>query len=135
MKIFNIEDLYISTKLSFLNSIRFNSVSYSIFNHLCINKNKRNRFSKSFIQDIKLLEKHFENEISAIFEKPLLFKKLLKLNFSNHDGISDSINECLKYYKSKTMKQWLVNVTKPNFIRDNEEFQELMQYLIIEGYS
>jgi hypothetical protein len=135
LKIFNIEDLYISTKLSFLNSIRFNSVSYSIFNHLCINKNKRNRFSKSFIQDIKLLEKHFENEISAIFEKPLLFKKLLKLNFSNHDGISDSINECLKYYKSKTMKQWLVNVTKPNFIRDDEEFQELMQYLIIEGYS
>ena len=27
----------------------------------------------------------------------------------------------LKYYKSKTMKQWLVNVTKPNFIRDDEE--------------
>ena len=33
------------------------------------------------------------------------------------------------------MKQWLVNVTKPNFIREDEEFQELMQYLIIEGYS
>ena len=87
------------------------------------------------MQDIYLLENHFENEISVIFENPLIFKKLLKHNFSKHDGISDSINECLKYYKSKTMKQWLVNVTKPNFIREDEEFQELLQYLIIEGYS
>jgi hypothetical protein len=87
------------------------------------------------VQDIILLEKHFENEISIIFENPFIFKKLLKQYFLKHDGISDSINECLKYHKSKTMKQWLVNVTKPNFIREDEEFQELLQYLIIEGYS
>ena len=135
LKIYNIEDLYLSTKLSFLNSIKNNSVSYSIFNQLCHIKTKRNRYSKSFVQDIILLEKHFENEISIIFENPFIFKKLLKQYFLKHDGISDSINECLKYHKSKTMKQWLVNVTKPNFIREDEEFQELLQYLIIEGYS
>jgi len=135
LKIYNIEDLYLSTKLSFLNSIKNNSVSYSIFNQLCHIKTKRNRYSKSFVQDIILLEKHFEKEISIIFENPFIFKKLLKQYFLKHDGISDSINECLKYHKSKTIKQWLVNITKPNFIREDEEFQELLQYLIIEGYS
>ena len=29
----------------------------------------------------------------------------------------------------------LDNLTKPDFIREDEEFQELLQYLIIEGYS
>ena len=29
----------------------------------------------------------------------------------------------------------LEELTKPQFIKDDEEFQELLQYLIIEGYS
>ena len=48
------EELYISTKLSFLESIKNNSVSSDIFRYLCNNKNKRKRYSKSFVQDIKL---------------------------------------------------------------------------------
>jgi hypothetical protein len=28
----------------------------------------------------------------------------------------------------------LDDLTKPDFIREDEEFQELLQYLIIEGY-
>ena len=29
----------------------------------------------------------------------------------------------------------LEELTKPQFIKDDEEFQELLQYLIISGYS
>ena len=29
----------------------------------------------------------------------------------------------------------LEELTKPRFIKDDEEFQELLQYLIIAGYS
>ena len=32
-------------------------------------------------------------------------------------------------------KKMLEELTKPQFIKDDEEFQELLQYLIIEGYS
>ena len=135
LKIFNFEDLYISTKLSFLDSIKNNCISSDIFNYLCVNKSNSKRYSKSFVQDIKVLENHFNYEISAIFENPLSFKKLLKKQSTLPDGILDSINSCLKNYKSKMYKKMLEELTKPQFIKDDEEFQELLQYLIIEGYS
>ena len=79
LKIFNFEDLHISTKLSFLDSIKNNCISSDIFinvNYLCVNKSSSKRYSKSFVQDIKVLENHFNYEISAIYENPLNFKKL-----------------------------------------------------------
>jgi hypothetical protein len=129
------EELYISTKLSFLESIKNNLVSSDIFRYLCSYKNKSKRYSKSFVQDIKLLECNFNKDISAIFENPLSFKNLLKKRSSSQDGILDSIFTCLNKYKSNTFKKMLVDLTKPDFIREDEEFQELLQYLIIEGYS
>jgi len=135
LNIYNMEELYISTKLSFLESIRNNSVSSDIFRYLCNNKNKRKSHSKSFVQDIKLLEINFHKEISVIYENPLGYKKLLKKKTANQDGILDSIYSCLNSYKSNTFKKMLVDLTKPDFIREDEEFQELLQYLIIEGYS
>ena len=80
------EELYISTKLSFLESIKNNSVSTDIFRYLCNNKNKSKRYSKSFVQDIKLLESNFNKEISVIFENPIVYKKLLKKRPTNQDG-------------------------------------------------
>jgi hypothetical protein len=133
LKIFNFEELYISSKLSFLTSIKNNSISSAIFDFLCVNKSKSKRFSKSFVQDIKVLENHFNYGISAIFENPLNFKKLLKN--SQLYGILDSINFCLTKYKSRKFKKMLDDLTKPQFIRDDEDFQELLQYLIIAGYS
>ena len=88
LNIYNIEELYIShSKLSFLESIKNNSISSDIFRYLCNNKNKRKRYSKSFVQDIKLLESDFHKEISVIFENPLGYKKLLKKKTANQDGI------------------------------------------------
>ena len=59
------------------------------------------------------------------------YKKLLKCSFSLGDGIADSINTCFVKYKSKTYKNILDNLIKPDFIRQEDEFQELLQYLII----
>ena len=128
------EELYISTKLSFLESIKNNSVSTDIFKYLCSSKNKSKRYSKSFVQDVKLLESNFNKEISVIFENPIIYKKLLKKRPTNQDGILDSIYSCLNEYKSNTYKKMLDDLTKPDFIREDEEFQELLQYLIIDGY-
>ena len=135
LKIFNFEELYISTKIAFLDSIKNNCISSAIFDYLCINKSKSKRYSKSFVQDIKVLEGHFDYDISAIFENPSYFKKLIKKQSTVPDGISDSINICLNNYKSKKYKKMLEDLTKPQFIREDEEFQELLQYLIITGYS
>jgi hypothetical protein len=54
LRLYSFEDLYISSKLSFLNSIKQNKITSNIFSYLC--NTKRNRLSKSFIQDIKVLE-------------------------------------------------------------------------------
>ena len=59
------------------------------------------------------------------------YKKFLKCSFSLSDGIADFINTCLIKYKSKSYKNILDNIIKPDFIRQDEEFQELLQYLII----
>ena len=47
---------------------------------LCDKKFKIKRYFKSYFQDIKVLESYFNYGISAIFENPLNFKKLLKNN-------------------------------------------------------
>jgi hypothetical protein len=49
------------------------------------------------------------------------------------NGIIDSINTCFSKYKSRTYKSLLDNLIKPDFIREDEAFQELLQYLIITG--
>ena len=54
LKIFNFEDLYIFSKLSFLNTIQKNDIVTHIFQSIITAK--KNKRSKSFVQDIKLLE-------------------------------------------------------------------------------
>ena len=129
LKVFKFEDLYVFSKLSFLNSIKHNYIASSIFSEIC--KCRRNRQSKSFFQDIKVLEKRFHSNIDAICLEIDYYKKLLKCSFSLGDGIADSINTCFVKYKSKTYKNILDNLIKPDFIRQEDEFQELLQYLII----
>ena len=134
LKIFNFEDLYIFTKLSFLNSIKENEITAHIFSSLCnITRNKR---SKSFVQDINVLEKKFNSNIRDIYLECKSHKLLLKKSFDIRDGITDSINYCFRNFKSNTYKSILDNLIKPKFIKDDEEFQELLQYLIItDEYS
>lgn len=129
LKIFNFEDLYIFTKLSFLNSIKQNEITTHIFSTLC--NIKRNKRSKSFVQDILVLEKRFNSNIRDIYLECNQFKVILKKSFDKRDGIVDSIKTCLNNFKSKKYKNILNNLLKPKFIQDDEEFQKLLQYLII----
>ena len=62
-----------------------------------------------------------------------LTRKLGTFAWNLRDGIADSVNTCLINYKSKKFKNILDNLIKPDFIREDEEFQELLQYLIIIG--
>ena len=61
LRLYSFENLYVSSKLSFLNSIKQNKITSNIFSFLC--NTTRNRFSKSFVQDIKVLEKRFCSSI------------------------------------------------------------------------
>jgi hypothetical protein len=131
LRLYSFEDLYISSKLSFLNSIKQNKITSNIFSYLC--NTKRNRLSKSFIQDIKVLEKRFCLGIEAIYLECVSLKMILKRSFGLRNGIFDSINTCFSKYKSSTYKSLLDNLIKPDFIREDEAFQELLQYLIITG--
>ena len=65
LRLYSFEVLYISSKLSFLNSIKQNKITSNIFSYLC--KTERNRLSESFIQDIKVLERRFCLGIEAIY--------------------------------------------------------------------
>ena len=129
LKIFKFEDLYAFTKLSFLKSIKQNEITSNIFSLIC--NTKRNKNSKSFIQDIRLLEGRFGLSIGMIYLDPLKYKLLLKKNFDIKSGITDSVDTCLANFKSNTFKNILNNLIKPDFIRQDEEFQELLQYIII----
>jgi hypothetical protein len=131
LRLYSFEDLYISSKLSFLNYIKLNKITSNIFSYLCTVK--RNRLSKSFLQDIKVLEKRFCLGIEAIYLEFLSLKTSLKKSFVLRNGIIDSINTCFSNYKSNAYKYLLDNLIKPNIIRENEAFQELLQYLIIAG--
>ena len=131
LRLYSFENLYVSSKLSFLNSIKQNKITSNIFSFLC--NTTRNRFSKSFVQDIKVLEKRFCSSIGRIYLECESLKMTLKKSFGIRDGITDSINTCFSNYKSKSYKLLLDNLIKPEFIREDEAFQELLQYLIITG--
>ena len=131
LRLYSFNDLYISSKLSFLNSIKHNKITSSIFSYLC-NIN-RNRFSKSFVQDIKFLEGKLHLGIQRIYLECQALKMTLKNSFISRDGIIDSINTCLSNFKSSTYNSLLDNLIKPEFIREDEAFQVLLQYLIITG--
>ena len=133
LKIHNFEKLYIKAKLSFIKSLKFNELSLYIFNSIVNKKNESKKNSKSFIQDILFLEKFFKISITEIFDSKTLnnLYNSLKDEFKQEDGVTDSIRTCFANFKDKSYRDILDNLTKPDFIREDEEFQLLLQYLII----
>ncbi len=55
---------------------------------------KVEKISKSFVQDIKVLEKGFYSEIEDIYLECKYLKKSPKKSLEEEDGIVDSINTC-----------------------------------------
>ena len=131
LRLYNFHDLYLKAKLSFIDTLKNNELSCKIFLLLCENKNKISPRSKSFKKDINLLESHYNNDILIIKEDAYKLSKKFYKNFRSSDGITDSIRTCLENIKNKKYKIALDDLIKPEFIKEDEEFQELLQYLII----
>lgn len=72
-------------------------------------------------------------DISEIFKNKNIYKfiRSLKDDFKKKDGITDSIRTCLYNFKYNSYRDMLNDLTKPEFIRDDEEFQLLLQFFII----
>ena len=115
--------------MSSLNSIKQNDLTDYILSKLF--SENRKRLSKSFTQDIKLLEKRFNSNIQDIYFECNSLKITLKKAFNSQSGLTDSINTCLINHKSKISMDMLHDLIKPKFIKEDEEFQELIQYFLI----
>ena len=102
-----------------------------MFSVLCLSQ--RNKRSKSFLQDIRLLEKKLDKPIGDIYSECNKLKNSLKKTFDGGDGITDSINTCLINFKNNYYKDILNQLTKPKFISEDEEFQGILQYFIINN--
>jgi hypothetical protein len=107
LRVLKIEKLYMSSKLSFLNTIKFNQLSYHIFNYICEDLDNVKNNSNSFKKDIVRLEKYFNLDISVIFAGPLKLKKIFTQTFNERDGLSDSIRTCLRNLKDRSLKTLL----------------------------
>ena len=112
-----------------MRTLCFNENSQKIFNYLVLNKKTTNR-SKSFKKDISLLEDTYNKDILVIIKNAKNLENELKNEFQATDGITDSIRTCLLNFKDKKYSGMLDDLIKPK-IRDDEEFQSLLQYLII----
>ena len=101
-----------------------------IFIYLSENKECSLR-SKSFKKDIALLEDHYKKDILFIRKNAQNLGMEFVKKFQATDGITDSIRTCLENYKDKSYIEILDNLIKPEFIREDEDFQKLLQYFII----
>ena len=67
----------------------------------------------------------------AIFFLPFSFVLFLWLGriiyFNERDWITNSIRHCIANYKNKNYQNILANIIKPEFIQEDEEFQELFR--------
>ena len=129
LKIFNFEQLYIFCKLSFLRSLQNNEISLYIFN--TIKENQFSKKSKSFKQDILLIEKTFLTSIDSVLSKPNQFIKSLKGIFDEENGLVDSIKLCLENFKNPRFRLMLKNLIKPKFLNDDLESLTNIFYSIL----
>jgi hypothetical protein len=120
LNIYNFHELYISSKLSFLETIKNNELSMRIFDILCRELDRTYKKSQSFSKDILLLQSHFGIDIELIFAGPSILKRSMKLTFKERDGLTDSITLCLANIKKSPYNEILNNLTKPEFLIEYE---------------
>ena len=116
LKLFNMEQLYVFSKICFLNSIKYNSIRSDILTILMNEKDDLNRNSTSFKKDFKLLEMKFNNNIVNIFINSIYYKKTLKNEIeTNNCGICASIITCFTNFKIKFYRDFLHQLTRVEF--------------------
>jgi hypothetical protein len=117
LKIYNFNELYICSKLSFLETIKNNEIALKIFNILCAELERTHKKSKSFSKDILLLQNHFDMDIELIFTSPCRLKLSMKETFKERDGLTDSITLCLKNLSNNFYRGLLYNLTRPEYMQ------------------
>ena len=125
LKIHTFHDLYVKTKLSFIRTLCYNENAYKIFMYLVKNKTASFR-SKSFKKDISLLEEVYKKDILVILRDTINLETEFKNKFLANDGITDSIRTCLNNYKDKIYSGMLDDLIKPQFIREDEVFSNII---------
>ena len=108
LKLYNFNELYLFSKLTFINTIKYNYLSDQIFKHLCSDPPSY----KSFSSDLFLLGNYFKIEIPNISENISALKINLKNQLISNDGISDSIKLCLNNLRYKHYRTLLNELIK-----------------------
>lgn len=107
LKMFNFEELYIYSKLCFIDTVKYNYLSSQILRSMYTEPEAY----KSFSSDLALISKYFNIEASNIENNIGALKSCLKHNLYTNDGISDSIWLCLNNLKIKYYRVLLRELT------------------------
>ena len=89
-----------------------------IFNSLCSDLGNIRKNSQSFARDILLLENYFNKNINVIFANPTLLKLDFKKLLEENDGITYSINLCLRNIKLQTYRKIIYDLIRPAFLAE-----------------
>ena len=114
LKVFKIDQLYIFSKLSFISTIKFNTLANKIFNSICGNIIHNHPSSPvSFETDVKRILQHFDTNLHYLLSNVNQLKLNMKAQLSTRDGISDSIEVCLNNIRFKNYRNILNDLIKP----------------------
>ena len=112
LKIFDFEQLYIFTKLSFISTLNNNEIASKIVNFLLENINETKKGSRSFKSDLISLSKYFNVEVGQLLKNPRNFKRILKETFQQTipNGLIDSIKLCFLNFRNIFYRNLLNNL-------------------------
>ena len=112
LKIFEFEQLYIFTKLSFINTLNNNEIASKIVNFLLENINETKKGSRSFKSDLISISKYFNVEVGQLLKNPRNFKRILKETFkqTTPNGLIDSIKICFLNFRNLFYRNLLNNL-------------------------
>lgn len=88
-----------------------------IFNTLAADLNNIKK-SKSFAQDLRLLQISFDLDMEIIFSKPIKLKNEQIKRFSEQDGLLDSIKTCLNNFNFLLYRILLNSLIQPEFLQN-----------------
>ncbi|CAF0937385.1 unnamed protein product [Brachionus calyciflorus] len=107
LKILNVDQPYIHSKLSFQRNIRFNNTCFKLMEYLQNDLNNRPRSSKSIVKDFVLCEKYFNTDFESIYKNIITYINKLKNELTINDGLKDSINKCIDLISNNYYHQLL----------------------------
>ena len=128
LKIYDFPTLYLASKISFLNFLKINNICLEIFDHMCQNLDNIPTSFQSLTNGIKLLTNYFNMDIELAFAGPAILKGGLRSDaFMRFDGLTDSINLCLKKSNIPLFRTMLNDLIRPSFL---QEYNEILHEII-----